>query len=286
MKQSFVFYETIEEALLCLPDEDYIVFSKAAMAYGLHGIEPEFEGLRKAAWMQIKFCIDNAKEHRKSAQDNANKRWHKNKTECESMPAYADSCEPMPTVCEPMLYVNGNVNENVNGNVKGEGEPEPAPESPTPSSGFADLQTTVYKKIQEHNKASPVESKIPVSTNLLSFVQKEFRELLDVMKESPPEEILQTVDNLLKSAKEKRKRKYSWWFFLKDINEYRPEYFQEKTGRPADISSDDFFNLMKNKPGFNMVLFCTHEQDWIKAGKPFDDAYFELQRTWEGDSVT
>ena len=280
MLNSFTSYISYFEAGEDMTDEEYGQYMRAIHNFAYKDIEPDYSKLSPLVKAALRTVIASVRKNKEDRM-NGTKGGRPSKTEKAGL-----SENEKGGYFFTETNVNDNVNVNEKENVKGEGEPFPAPESPSPSSGFADLQTTVYKKIQEHNKNSLVESKIPVSTSLLSFVQKEFRELLDVMKGSPPEEILHTVDNLLKSAKEQRKRKYSWWFFLKDINEYRPEYFQEKTGRPADISSDDFFNLMKDKPGFNMVLFCTHEQDWIKAGKPFDNAYFELQRTWEGDSVT
>lgn len=296
MKDSFVIHaEYIED----LPEENKAEFLMYIYNYGCKGIEPELKGLALTVWTKIKRRLDEdeATYNKKIKGNSAGGKKHigNQYTRKKEMEVNGSDFQIAPTEWKSMEvngsrgteFVSVSDNESV---YESEGEsvkePVPASESPSPSAGYAELQQNVYKKIQEHNKSVPVESKIPVSSSLLTFVQKEFRELLDVMRGSPPSVILQTVENLLKSAREQRKKKYSWYFFLKDINEYRPEYFQEKTGRPSDMSSDDFFNLMKDKPGFNMVLFCKHEQDWIKAGKPFDDAYFELQRTWEGDSVT
>ena len=77
-KNSFIFYETIEEMLNELPDDEYVIFSKAVNKYGLHDIEPEFTGIRKALWTQIKFCIDNSKEYRRKQSENVDKRWDTN----------------------------------------------------------------------------------------------------------------------------------------------------------------------------------------------------------------
>lgn len=285
---SFVFPETTKKQIDAMPTAEMkLKFYEAVTNYGMYGVEPEdLSEIELLIWIPMKDLISNCKTSTAGAPEgnkNASKtiKNNQNNQNNQNNIVFNETNETNETI---LSNHNHNHNVNHNDNDKGEGnhndnEPE---NPPSPSSGYAELQQNVYKKIQEHNKTVPVESKIPVSSSLLTFVQKEFRELLDVMRGSPPEEIMQTVENLLKAAKERRKSRYSWWFFLKDINEYRPEYFQEKTGRPSDMSSDDFFNLMKDKPGFNMVLFCTHEQDWIKAGKPFDNAYFELQRTWEG----
>ncbi|MBR0031904.1 MAG: hypothetical protein IJP61_06430, partial [Treponema sp.] len=61
-KNSYIFYETFYKVLEELDKETKLKFYEALTEYGLFGKEPEFTGIEKALWIQMKFGIDNAKE--------------------------------------------------------------------------------------------------------------------------------------------------------------------------------------------------------------------------------
>lgn len=59
-KSGYVFYETFYEAIKDLPDETKLRFYNAITEYGLFHIEPDFEGLENAVWLQMRYSIDKA----------------------------------------------------------------------------------------------------------------------------------------------------------------------------------------------------------------------------------
>ena len=71
---SFVIYETWEKGLLELGDDTQeLKFRRAINAYGLWGTYPDFKGLEKAYFDDIKNGIDRAKERHKQAIENGKK---------------------------------------------------------------------------------------------------------------------------------------------------------------------------------------------------------------------
>jgi transposase len=71
---SFVIYETWEKGLLELGDDKQeLKFRRAINAYGLWGTYPDFKGLEKAYFDDIKNGIDRAKERHKQAIENGKK---------------------------------------------------------------------------------------------------------------------------------------------------------------------------------------------------------------------
>ena len=72
-KEAFVFYETFIESVKELEPADQYRFLCAIINYGIYGAEPEFVGLEKALWIQIRNAIDQSKSRRKSAQNNGSK---------------------------------------------------------------------------------------------------------------------------------------------------------------------------------------------------------------------
>ena len=72
-KEAFVFYETFIDSIKELEPADQYRFLCAIINYGIYGAEPEFVGLEKALWIQIRNAIDQSKSRRKSAQNNGSK---------------------------------------------------------------------------------------------------------------------------------------------------------------------------------------------------------------------
>lgn len=88
-----------------------------------------------------------------------------------------------------------------------------------------ELQKYTYNKIATHNANSDVSRKIPISNSLISFVQKEFRELLEEHRDSL-NEVKTAIDNyILVSESDTWKKFYGWRDFLKNFNSYTSEYF-------------------------------------------------------------
>ena len=281
-KNSFIFYETIEEMLNELPDDEYVIFSKAVNKYGLHDIEPEFTGIRKALWTQIKFCIDNSKEYRRKQSENVAKRWDTNLYQ--SIPTDTNLYQDIPNVNDN-VHDNVNVNENVNRETE---KNMSVPDIPTKKLG--NLQKEIYSMVQEHNKDAPKERKIPVSKDFWQFTCKESHELLEVAKNEPPDKIKAALQNFLQVAKSDTWQKtFSWRMFCNNFQAYTQEYFvlerylnsvtdsEDPTKRPENV----FFFANKDNPQFHVETFQAHIQDWKDAGRPQGKEYIKLQTQWE-----
>ena len=305
-RESFVIHaEYIED----LPEDYKQKFLWCIYEYAVKGIEPEFTGLEQTICLKIQRRIDSELsqwEETKQRRSEAGRRGglkngekHRNEAMLQSALTEAKqneaneamlqsaSTEAKQTEANEAVYVSDSVSVSVNESVSESecvsvGADAPEKEHSLPPSDYSTLQKTLFSMLQTHNKESPVESRIPVSNNFISFIQKECRDLITVMRGSPPSVILQTVQNLLKSAKQKRKKHYSWHFFLTDINEYMPDYFADKTTTEEKPSgTDDFYRRMKNDGRFNAGLFLVHQKDWTGAGCPEGESYFELQKQWE-----
>lgn len=88
-----------------------------------------------------------------------------------------------------------------------------------------ELQKYTYNAIATHNAKSEVSRKIPISNSLISFVQKEFRELLEEHRDSL-NEVKTAIDNyILVSESDTWKKFYSWRDLIKNFNSYTSEYF-------------------------------------------------------------
>lgn len=295
-RESFVLHtEYIED----LPEEYKQKFLFAIYQYAAHDIVPEFTGLEQTIWIKIQRRIDadvaqweETKQKRsdagrrgglKSGEQRKNEEMLQSASsktkQNEAMLQSASNCFKQNEANEA-VYVSDNVNVSVSESESvsvGAQAPENSP------SDFSFLQKTLFSMIQTHNKDSPVESKIPVSTNFVSFIQKECRELFEVMRGSPPDEILHTVENLLISAKQKRKKAYSWHWFLKDINDYKPEFFcVQKAEEQKQLSPvDAFYKKMRGSEGFDAGIFLAHQKEWLSAGKPEGNKYFAWQAEYK-----
>lgn len=92
-------------------------------------------------------------------------------------------------------------------------------------SNVGEIQKYTYNAIATHNAKSDVSRKIPISNSLISFVQKEFRELLEEHRDSL-NEVKTAIDNyILVSESSTWKKFYGWRDFIKNFNSYTSEYF-------------------------------------------------------------
>ncbi len=105
-RQSFVFYESFQEAIDCLPDHEQLLVYRAISYYALQQQEPQLEGMAKLAWVLIKPQLD------------AN--WRKYIKGCRGAEAGKKGGRPRKNplgVISETANVNVNVNDNVNVNV-------------------------------------------------------------------------------------------------------------------------------------------------------------------------
>lgn len=92
-------------------------------------------------------------------------------------------------------------------------------------SNVGEIQKYTYNAIATHNANSEVSRKIPISNSLISFVQKEFRELLEEHRDSL-NEVKTAIDHyILVSESDTWKKFYGWRDFIKNFNSYTSEYF-------------------------------------------------------------
>lgn len=298
---SFVFPETTKKQIDAMPTPEMkLKFYIAVTNYGMYGIEPEdLSDMELLIWIPMKDLICNCKTSKGGAPEGNQNACKSTETEKNNL-NNVDSEKTTETTKNNLNNVdfnkttettlnnhkgkgNDNLNDNHNLNHKGKGNENGCAENaPSAPPDYSLLQKKLFSLITEHNNSVSVESRIPISNNEISFAQKESREILEVMRGSTPEEVIHTVENLLKSAKERRKKKYSWYWFLQDINEYKPGFFIDDTKPDKEpLTVDSFCQLMMGKPGFNLSEFLSNQSKWLEAGCPQGDSYFALQKTWE-----
>lgn len=166
-KNSFIFYETFYEVLKELPPESRLKFYEALSEYGLLGIEPEFSGVEKALWIQLKYGIDKAKERYNRSVENG-KRGGRPVKPTENLN------KPTENLNKPTdnLNVNVNVNDNVNENVNTE-NPTLSPSLPPQS--YADAVFDIFQ-----------EAGLPCcNKNKLTFWQRDFKNALEYIHNAP-----------------------------------------------------------------------------------------------------
>lgn len=209
-RESFVFHrEYIDD----LPEEYKPVFAMYAINYGIYGMEPELTGLETALWTKIKRRIDydiREWESVRVSRSNAgkshkgNQYTKKNKVE--------------------QVGTNGTVSVNESVNVSVSAHSACACEA----TDFGSLQREAYALLEEHNASAPDGKKIPVSNSLISFSQKEARDLVAVVRDgSPPEAVIPALRNYLSVAvrTDSWKTYFSWRDFIKNFVNFTPEYF-------------------------------------------------------------
>ena len=131
--------------------------------------------------------------------------------------------------------------EEVEEEVEVEVDDDATAEEERTQESFGDLQTEAFALLNEHNtnRDIPKERKIPVSHDVISFAQKESRDLATlVQKGESPGNVLAGLRNYLALAKNTSvwKTYYSWQDFIKNFVNFSPENF----------SAERFIN--QNKP--------------------------------------
>lgn len=157
--------------------------------------------------------------------------------------------------------------------------------------GLGKVQTELFNIVTEYNKTASVERKIPISRDIMSFVQKESRELFAKIGTNEPADIVkQALLNYIQIAQSDTwKNTFTWSNFCNKYVEFTPEYFSLSKFLNAEYEGTDatkkpenvFFFAMKDNPRFKVDLFERHVKDWKDAGRPQGEAYFKLQKEWE-----
>ena len=149
---------------------------------------------------------------------------------------------------------------------------------------FQEVVKICFDKLQEHNKTHEVKKRVPISRDLLSFTQKEGRELAEYMRNEPPNVILQALANYLRVADmETWKTSFSFQAFCKNYIQYTNDYFAiEKFDKSNDIDEicRQFRAKMELDNRFDVAEFLQHKKDWLELGRPDGEAYFVQQKKW------
>ena len=232
-KKGFVFYETFYEVLSILPDDLKLKFYTALTEYGLFNKEPEFTGIEKALWLQMKFGIDSAKERYARRVENGKKGGApKNNQNAEKTtennlgePKTTENNLGEPKTTENNLNDNDNVNDNVNDkenddgddnkNIpRGEKSPEKAgalpPSPPLLSEPQKEYSRVIFEKFR--NAGLPCQK-----SDFFKFQSCDFRLALQKIKGFSSNEVLAAVDNYifeLKNPESYQLREYSFDNFV------------------------------------------------------------------------
>ena len=139
----------------------------------------------------------------------------------------------------------------------------------------------MFNLLQEHNNSSP-KHKIPISKGLFNFQCKEGRDILQLLKQDSPENILQALKNyLIVSNMESWKTSFSFGAFCKSFTEYTPEFFDiSKYDKETDKEQicDNFIKQMEKEKDFDTGTFWQNRADWLEKGRPQGAEYYKWQK--------
>jgi hypothetical protein len=80
--KKFVFGETLQKAILQIPESEQLRFYRIIVEYGIDGIEPTLDGFESAVWVQMKDMIDNTMPAKRGAPEgNKNAKNKKNNSD-------------------------------------------------------------------------------------------------------------------------------------------------------------------------------------------------------------
>lgn len=139
----------------------------------------------------------------------------------------------------------------------------------------------MFNLLQAHNSSSP-KHKIPISKSLFNFQCKEGRDILQLLKQDSPENILQALRNyLIVSNMESWKTSFSFGAFCKSFTEYTPEFFDiSKYDKETDKEQicDNFIKQMEKEKDFDTGTFWQNRADWLEKGRPQGTEYYKWQK--------
>ena len=149
--------------------------------------------------------------------------------------------------------------------------------NPTQTKGIVE---EIFNLLQKHNGSNP-KHKIPISKNLFNFQCKEGRDILNLMKQESPENIIKALENyLIVSNMESWKTSFSFNAFCNNIAEYTPDFFDiQKYDKETDTEKicDNFIKQMENDRNFDTGTFWQNRTDWLEKGRPQGAEYFKWQ---------
>ena len=139
----------------------------------------------------------------------------------------------------------------------------------------------MFYLLQAHNSSSP-KHKIPISKGLFNFQCKEGRDILHLLEQDSPENILQALKNyLIVSNMESWKTSFSFGAFCKSFTEYTPEFFDiSKYDKETDKEQicDNFIKQMEKEKEFDTGTFWQNRADWLEKGRPQGAEYYKWQK--------
>ncbi len=280
--------------------EARLAFYDALDTYRFEGIEPENLPIEAdIAFTAIKANIDAdlGRKHAGAPAGNQNARKTPNSIE-ETEKQLQNNSETIKNNSKQLIDLektnNVNDNDDVNEDVEADGNTHTVRESGL--FGLGKIQKQCFDMIQEHNKVAPKERKIPCSNNLMSFVQKESRELFDTIgTEEPPEKVIAALQNYIKVAQSDTWQKtFSWRSFCKNYQNYSPDFFSLTKYLNTEPETEDatkkpeylFYMKMRTNTYFHVETFQAHIEDWKAEGRPEGALYIQLQNKWEQEAET
>lgn len=280
--------------------EARLAFYDALDAYRFDGEEPEDLPLEAdIAFTAIKANID-ADLDRKHAgapagNQNARKQSKNNSETIKNNSKQLIELEKTNNVNEDD---NEDVNENDNTHTESEEEPGenvcvPAYIQTQNKKYDKNLQNDLFLAITKHNSGTTRDRMVPISKDIMTFSQKEMRELIATIgPQTKGNNVRQTLQNFLKVCKSDTWQKsHSWSNFCKHYTDYTPEFFTLERYLNAEPQTDDasmklenvFFFAHKDDPDFHVETFQAHIDDWKAEGRPDGADYLALQNKWEAE---
>jgi hypothetical protein len=123
--KKFIFGETLQKAILQIPESEQLRFYRIIVDYGIDGVEPELGGFEAAVWVQMKDMIDNTMPAKRGAPEgnsNAkNKKINSSRIDLiDSNKTIKDELNQLKQINQfekdENKYGNDNVNDNANEN--------------------------------------------------------------------------------------------------------------------------------------------------------------------------
>lgn len=266
MKDSFVFYRSFYESLKDLPDEQQLKFYRAITEYALDDTEPDFTGLEKSLFTQIKFSLDEAKRRYEESRLNGKKGGRPRKEEEKSIEETEKEEEkkpPLKTEKPPFFekkppLKTENLNENVYVDVY-------VDENENLNSSTLSQELKPQKYAQEVFDLFEKNNLPCCNKNFISFLQKDFKFALeyihnaDELRGIHSEDVIQAVKNYITVLKNKNtylKNKYTFdrLVKIKNFKDFLPDNFvfenftawdkkQDETPKPIEPTVDPFSEL-------------------------------------------
>lgn len=139
--------------------------------------------------------------------------------------------QPLPKSCNTNTNTTTNITTNIS--LSSACVCEIAPIDTTELKGIGQKQFEVHSMLMTYNKSAKQGRKIPVSTQLLTFVQKELRDFFAENKTTGYDELITALKNYLSVASSDSWKSYfTWRDFTKNYVAYTPEYFDEASFKP------------------------------------------------------